>query len=108
MTPRCTSFVIFAALAGTGCDSSNDARLQAAERDFHARLKSQEDAVQWKLDDAIAVQIFDARRDLVFRKCHEEPPTHDANKKACAALQDRVAKREATLHAQAVAEKAAW
>jgi hypothetical protein len=91
-----------------GCDSGPDAKLQEAQRNFTATVKAQEDGLQWKIDDDVAVGIFDESRYLTFRKCHEEPPTHDANKKVCAALQARVAKQEAKNEAQAAKDKAAW
>jgi len=98
----------------TGCDSGRDAKLQEDERNLAAVVKGQQDMLQWRLDDAVASQLFDdgtqagANRYLTFRKCHEEPPTHDANKKVCADLQSRVSRREAKDKAQADKEKAKW
>jgi hypothetical protein len=99
-------FLTFATL--TGCDSQRAARLQEDQRNFDAVVKAQQDGLQWKLDDAVAVGMFDEGHYLTFRKCHEAPPTHAANKKVCADLQARVAKQEATNEARASREKAAW
>jgi hypothetical protein len=44
----------------------------------------------------------------VFIRCHEESPSHEANKKVCAELQARVAKQEAKDRAQADRDKATW
>jgi hypothetical protein len=95
-------------MALTGCDSGRDAKLQEDQRDVNATMKAQQDDLQWRLDDAVAAGIFDEIHYRTFRKCHEEPPAHDANKKACIDLQTRVAKQEATNKAKADKEKAAW
>jgi hypothetical protein len=107
--------LLFAASAlVSGCDSDHDAKLAAAQKHFEDVANAQQDALQWKLDDATAVGLFrsDAdggvRRYLAFRKCHEEPPTQDANKKVCADLQKRVADKERRDGAQQAKEKAAW
>jgi hypothetical protein len=98
----------------SGCDSDHDVKLAAAQKNFEEVTKAQTDALQWKLDDATAVGLFrsDAdggiRRYLAFRKCHEEPPTHDTNKKVCADLQKRVADQEQKVKIQQAKEKAAW
>jgi hypothetical protein len=91
-----------------GCNSGRDANLQEDKRNFDAVAKAQQDQLQWKLDDAVATGIFDQSHYLTFRKCHEEPPILDANKKVCATLQARVAKQEAKNEALAHREKAAW
>jgi hypothetical protein len=92
-----------------GCDSGRDAaKLQEDERNLATVAQAEQDGLQWKLDDAVAVGIFDESHYLTFRKCHEEPPTHDANRKVCAALQARVAKQEAKNGAQSAKDKAAW
>jgi type IV secretory pathway VirB10-like protein len=91
-----------------GCDTGHDAKLQEDMRNLDAVMKDQLDESQWKLDDAVATGIFDESHYLTFRKCHEEPPTHEANKRACVDLRARVAKQEAKVKAQADREKAAW
>jgi hypothetical protein len=80
--------------------------------------KAQLGGLQWDVDKATAQGLFwrdysDAPPEPthtyeVFIRCHEEPPTHEANKKVCAALQARVAKREGDDKARASKEKAAW
>jgi hypothetical protein len=92
-----------------GCDSGQDAKFQEAQRNFTATVKAQQDELQWKIDDAVASSgIFDESHYLTFRKCHEYPPSQDANKKVCATLNARVAKQEAKNEAQAAKDKAAW
>lgn len=96
-----------------GCGSGRT-KLQEDEKQFHATLQAQQDAAQWKLDDAVATGLFDdgttagVSRYLTFRKCHEEPPAHEPNKRTCANLQARVAKAEATEAATQAAAKAKW
>ncbi len=113
MTRLLVFFLLVTLLAVSGCQDRS-AQLAADQQNFKAVAEAQSAELQWKLDDATAVSIFrtDAdggdRRYLAFRKCHEEPPTHDANKKACAALQYLVAKAEARAQAQTAKEKASW
>jgi hypothetical protein len=101
------------ALALAGCES-NSAKLQEDERQFHAVAQGQVDALQWKLDDATAARLFDdgtqagIDRYMMFRKCHEEPPKKEANKIACAVLQGRVARAEASEQRKIAEEKANW
>jgi len=101
------------ALTLTSCDS-NSAKLQEDERQFHAVAQGQVDALQWKLDDATAARLFDdgtqagIDRYVMFRKCHEEPPKKDTNKKACAVPQARVARAEASEQKKMAKEKANW
>lgn len=104
-----------AAVVLTGCNSAKeDAEFQEAKRNFDRTTKDSLDALQWRLDDATAVGLFNdgtragVNRYLTFRKCHEEPPTHDKNKRVCADLQQRVAKAEAKAEAAHAKEKAAW
>lgn len=99
-----------------GCESqaSKDAKLADALKAQDVAFRGTMDNLQWKLDDTTAVGLFrtDAdggvKRYLAFRKCHEEPPTHDANKKVCADLQKRVADRELNNQVKQAKEKAAW
>jgi hypothetical protein len=84
----------------------SDAQVKEDEARFQETVKAQEDALQWKLDDEVASQIFTTESDyLTFRRCHEHPPTLATNQKRCATLQDRVAKAEARLHRQVEQEK---
>jgi hypothetical protein len=109
---RSLTFLVLA-ITLTSCES-NSAKLQEDERQFHAVAQAQVDAQQWKLDDATATRLFDdgtqagIDRYMTFRKCHEEPPTKDANKKACAALQRLVAKAEVSEQTKIAKEKANW
>ncbi len=71
-----------------GCDSERDReKLKEDEKHFHDVAQGQIDALQWQIDDATATRIFDdgttagLDRYLTFRKCHEQPPTHEANKR---------------------------
>jgi hypothetical protein len=97
-----------------GCDSGSAAKLQADQAHFEATAQAQIDNLQWKVDDATAAEIFDDGTDvgmnryLTFRKCHEEPPSHAANKKICAAIQARVSQAEARSEAQDSQDKAKW
>lgn len=99
-----------------GCESqaNKDAKLAAAIKESDDTGNRILADLQWKLDDATAVGLFrtDAdggvKRYLAFRKCHEEPPTHDANKKVCADLQKRVADKEQRDGTRQTKEKAAW
>jgi hypothetical protein len=102
-----------------GCNSqANQARLAEDQRAFQQVARSEIDGLQWKIDKATAEHIFyryysDAPPEPTpaydtFIKCHEEPPTHDANKKVCAALQARVANQEAKDKAKQDADKAKW
>ena len=97
-----------------GCESRPSPGYEDAKRTFDETAKAQLAELQWKLDDTVAAQIFDdgttagLNRYLTFRKCHEEPPTRDANKKVCAALQKRVADAEAKAEKQQAKEKAEW
>jgi hypothetical protein len=76
--------------------------------------KAQQDSLQWDLDKATAQGLFWRYSDAppepthtyeMFMRCHEEPPTHEANKKVCTGLQARVAKQEGKDKAQADHEK---
>ena len=72
------------------------------------------DRLQWQIDDKTATRIFDdgteagLNRYDTFRKCHEEPPAKEANKKTCAALQKRVADAEARETLRQEKEQANW
>jgi hypothetical protein len=102
----------------TGCDSGRDTKLQEDERNFDVVVKSQQDRLQWELDQSVAQRIFWRHYDdapdestpayEAFIHCHEEPPTHASNKKLCADLQARVARQEAKVEAQANKERAEW
>jgi hypothetical protein len=110
------AFIAISLLPLGGCESqaSKDAKLAAAIKESDDTGKRILADLQWKLDDATAEGLFrtDAdggvKRYLAFRKCHEEPPTHDANKKVCADLQKRVANKEKRDGMQQAKEKAAW
>jgi hypothetical protein len=97
-----------------GCESRPGSGYENAKRNFDDVVKAQHAELQWRLDDEVAAQIFDdgtrlgLNRYLTFRRCHEEPPTRDANKRVCAALQKRVADAEAKAEKQHAREKAEW
>lgn len=103
-----------AVLTIAGCDSGHDAQVLEDQRQFQATVQGEVAAEQWKLDDAVASRIFDdgtgagVNRYLTFRRCHDEPPAKESNKKACEALQKRVAKAEADIEAKEAKERANW
>jgi hypothetical protein len=113
-----TAALVLALVTFTGCETGRDAKLQEDERNLADVAKAQQDGLHWDLDKAMAQGLFwryysDAPPEPthsyeVFIRFHEEPPTHEANKKVCVALQARVAKREGEDKARASEEKAAW
>lgn len=113
-SPFSALYTALIAVSLTGCDSGADVKFHKDERNLAQVEKTEVDSLQWRLDDSIAADLFDdntkagMNRYLAFRKCHEEPPTRQANKKICAFLQARVAKQEAKNQEKAQKEKAAW
>ncbi len=118
---RDTKKAVLAALAVValaGCNADHEAKLRDDQSNFAAVVKGQQDGLQWDVDKATAQKLFwryysdappEPTRDYeVFLKCHDAPPTHDANRQMCAALQARVAKQEAKDDARDKREKAAW
>jgi hypothetical protein len=109
-------FVLILGLAAlTGCESEQDrAKLDADIQHAHDVGQAQIAYLQWQIDDEVASRIFDDQTKvglnlyLTFRKCHESPPTHEANWKTCAALQAHVAAKEAKDKAREAKERAAW
>jgi hypothetical protein len=97
-----------------GCESEqHKAQVAADMKNLSDDSKGVLAALQWELDDEYAQRVFandehSVENYMTFRKCHEEPPTKEANKKVCAALQIRVARAEAKADAQAKREKAKW
>jgi hypothetical protein len=115
MTLKVVCGVVLASALFTGCDSAKDqAKLKEAERNLNSTIKNNLDALQWRIDDATAVHVFEngsqsgVNRYLAFRKCHEEPPTHDKNKLLCADLRGRVALAEAMDRRASAERKAKW
>jgi hypothetical protein len=94
-----------------GCTTQADnAKLARDQARFEQTVKSVNDDLQRKIDDATAARLFarhysDAPDEptadyFVFRKCHDDPPKQPANQKRCAVLQARVAKAEAAEQAK--------
>ena len=111
--------VIPVCAALVACGSHIDrAKLAEDRQHFDATVAGIDSDLQWRLDKATAESLWVRRYsdapDVVtanyymFVKCHEEPPTHEANKRACAVLQGRVSKAEAAADANRVKEKAGW
>jgi|GraSoiStandDraft_43_1057313.scaffolds.fasta_scaffold697035_2 outer membrane murein-binding lipoprotein Lpp len=97
-----------------GCESEqHKAQVAADMKHLDDTIKSVEADAQWRLDDETATHVFEHDTNAVdnymkFRKCHEEPPTNEANKKLCASLQQRVARAEAKAKALQKREKDSW
>lgn len=107
-----------AVVALAGCDAGHDAKFREDQSNFAAVVKGQQNDLKWQVDKATAQKLFwrsysdapsEPTRDYeVFLKCHDAPPTHEANRRMCAGLQARVAKQEAKDDARDKREKAAW
>lgn len=101
-------------LTSSGCGPSREAKIAEAKKQVDDAFAEQQRALDIQIDDAAAVALFrhDAdggdRRYLAFHKCREEPPTQEANKKTCAALQKLIADKEQKDKMQQAKEKAAW
>ena len=108
------AIVFIVGIAIIGCESEQHKEQVAADmKRLDDTVKGVQADEQWKLDDETATHVFENDTNSVdnymkFRKCHEEPPTTEANRKVCAALQQRVARAEAKAKALDKREKANW
>lgn len=106
--------LLLSVFALIGCESEqHKAQVAADIKQLNDVSKGVVADAQWKLDDEFATHVFEndehsVENYMAFRKCHEEPPTKEANKKVCAALQARVARAEAKADAKRKREKANW
>jgi hypothetical protein len=107
-------FTLLPLFALGGCETEqHKAQVEADMKALHDTSKATQDDLQWKLDDETATEVFSDDPDgtsnyLMFRQCHEEPPTKAANKKVCANLQRRVARAEAKAQRAEAKRKANW
>lgn len=106
MKARIGLILLVTTIGLTGC--SDDHKLAADQQHFRETAAAQE----WELDRAFAMKVLNPDEDAAgnarfstWEECHGNPPTRDAGKRTCAALNARVAKAKAKADA---AVKTGW